>query len=112
MNVEQRHTAASEEYKKNYSTGEYCHEQSFLWGFQEGVDYMESAGKSLLDNAKELYNSIEEFTTKLIQARLHKDLKAEEYVIFQRETLLCRVQQYLSNIIDYYDNRNEVQHRG
>ena len=49
MNVEQRHTAASEEYKKNYSTGEYCHEQSFLWGFQEGVDYMESAGKSLAE---------------------------------------------------------------
>lgn len=59
--------------------------------------------KQLVDNAKELYNSIEEYTWKLIQARLHKDLKAEEYVIFQRETLLCRVQQYLSNIIEYYD---------
>lgn len=108
MDIEQMHAAASEEYKNNYSTGEYCHEQSFLWGFQEGVDYMESAGKSLLDNAKELYNSIEESTTKLIQARLHKDLKAEEYVIFQRETLLCKVQQYLTNIIDYYDNRNDL----
>lgn len=64
------------------------------------VDFTE---KELVDNAKELYNSIEEYTWKLIQARLHKDLEAEEYVIFQRETLLCRVQQYLSNIIDYYD---------
>lgn len=111
MDVEQMHTSALEEYKKNYSTGEYCHEQSFLWGFQEGVEYMESESKSLLDNAKELYNSIEEYTTKLIQARLHKDLKAEEYVIFQRETLLCKVQQYLTNIIDYYDNRTKVQNR-
>lgn len=49
MDVEQMYTAASEEYKKNYSTGEYCHEQSFLWGFQEGVEFSElNAGKELL----------------------------------------------------------------
>ena len=49
MDVEQMHTAASEEYKENYSTGEYCHEQSFLWGFQEGVELAESnSGKELL----------------------------------------------------------------
>lgn len=49
MDVEQMHTSALEEYKKNYSTGEYCHEQSFLWGFQEGVELAElNAGKELL----------------------------------------------------------------
>lgn len=64
------------------------------------VDFTE---KELVDDAKELYNSIEEYAWKLIQARLHEDLEAEEYIIFQRETLLCRVQQYLSNVIDYYD---------
>lgn len=49
MDVEQMYAAASEEYEKNYSTGEYCHEQSFLWGFQEGVEFSESnAGKELL----------------------------------------------------------------
>lgn len=49
MDVEQMHTAASKEYKENYSTGEYCHEQSFLWGFQEGVEFSElNAGKELL----------------------------------------------------------------
>ena len=26
-------------YNKEYSKGEYCHEQSFKWGFQEGFDY-------------------------------------------------------------------------
>ena len=26
-------------YEEEYSTGEYCHEQSFKWGFQEGFDY-------------------------------------------------------------------------
>lgn len=49
MDVEQMHAAASEEYQKNYSTGEYCHEQSFLWGFQEGVELAEAnSGKELL----------------------------------------------------------------
>lgn len=49
MDVEQMHIAASEEYKNNYSTGEYCHEQSFLWGFQEGVELAElNTGKELL----------------------------------------------------------------
>ena len=49
MDVEQMYAAASEEYKNNYSTGEYCHEQSFLWGFQEGVELAESnSGKELL----------------------------------------------------------------
>lgn len=49
MDPEQMCAAASEEYKNNYSTGEYCHEQSFLWGFQEGVELAESnSGKELL----------------------------------------------------------------
>lgn len=49
MDVEQMYSAASEEYKNNYSTGEYCHEQSFLWGFQEGVELAEAnSGKELL----------------------------------------------------------------
>lgn len=26
-------------YNEEYSTGEYCHEQSFKWGFQEGFDF-------------------------------------------------------------------------
>lgn len=32
--------AAQKEYDKEYSTGDYCHEQSFLWGFQEGAEWM------------------------------------------------------------------------
>ena len=49
MDPEQMYAAASEEYQKNYSTGEYCHEQSFIWGFQEGVEFSEAThGKELL----------------------------------------------------------------
>ena len=28
--------------QKGYAEGEYCHEQSFSWGFQEGVDWLKS----------------------------------------------------------------------
>ena len=55
----------------------------------------------LINNAKELHNSINECIDKIILSRLHQDAKAEERAVFQAETLLCQVQQYLSNIIDY-----------
>lgn len=55
----------------------------------------------LVNNAKELYNSINECIDKIVLSRLHQDIKAEERAVFQAETLLCQVQQYLSNIIDY-----------
>ena len=34
-----RFIKAEDIYNKEYSTGEYCHEQSFKWGFQEGYEY-------------------------------------------------------------------------
>ena len=40
---------ADEIYQKDYSTGEYCHEQSFKWGFQEGYEATE---KNLILKAK------------------------------------------------------------
>ena len=55
----------------------------------------------LVNNAKELYNSINDCIDKIVLSRLHQDVKAEERAVFQAETLLCQVQQYLSNIIDY-----------
>lgn len=55
----------------------------------------------LVNNAKELYNSINKCIDKIVLSRLHQDVKAEERAVFQAETLLCQVQQYLSNIIDY-----------
>ena len=33
--------ACDKRYLEEYSKGEYCHEQSFKWGFQEGVDWLE-----------------------------------------------------------------------
>lgn len=41
IDVEQMSCASEEEYVKNYSKGEYCHQQSFSWGFQEGCEFAE-----------------------------------------------------------------------
>lgn len=37
--------ACDERYAEEYSHGEYCHEQSFKWGFQEGVEWLEKQGE-------------------------------------------------------------------
>ena len=54
IRFEDMYMASEEEYKNNYSHGEYCHEQSFKWGFQEGVEFVEG---EFIDRLKEyLYN--------------------------------------------------------
>lgn len=37
--------ACDKRYSEEYAHGEYCHEQSFKWGFQEGVDWLEKQGE-------------------------------------------------------------------
>ena len=37
-------------YNEEYSTGEYCHEQSFKWGFQEGFQF---SNKKMIEKACE-----------------------------------------------------------
>lgn len=37
--------ACEHRYAEEYAHGEYCHEQSFRWGFQEGVDWLEKQGE-------------------------------------------------------------------
>ena len=88
MDVEQMYIAASEEYKNNYSTGEYCHEQSFLWGFQEGVEFSESnSGKELLYVAQKTAERIKkEFKLK---ARTWLENNKDNYIIdIEGETIV------------------------
>ena len=59
----------------------------------------------IVNNAKDLYNSINGCIDEIVLSRLHQNTKAEERAIFQAETLLCQVQQYLSNVIDYYEDK-------
>lgn len=37
--------ACDKRYSEEYANGEYCHEQSFKWGFQEGVEWLEKQGE-------------------------------------------------------------------
>ena len=41
ISVEEMNDACDKEYNENYSHGGYCHEQSFRFGFQEGVEFAE-----------------------------------------------------------------------
>lgn len=88
MDIEQMHAAASEEYKNNYSTGEYCHEQSFLWGFQEGVEFSEATnGKELLYVAQKTA----ERTKKELKIKAHEWLEEnkDNYIIdIEGETIV------------------------
>lgn len=49
ISVEQMNEACDNEYKENYAHGEYCHEQSFRWGFQEGLEFAERMLVDALD---------------------------------------------------------------
>ena len=52
IEVEKMSCASAEEYDKNYSKGEYCHPQSFAWGFQEGCEFTEKEmEKRLIEKA-------------------------------------------------------------
>ena len=51
ITVEQMNEACDKEYNDNYSHGGYCHEQSFRFGFQEGVQYTE---KELIEKASKI----------------------------------------------------------
>ena len=60
--IEMLHSAMKREYNANYKHGEYCHEQSFSWGFQEGY----KKGKEVFKEnvLKFLYKCREEAITK------------------------------------------------
>jgi ribosome assembly protein YihI (activator of Der GTPase) len=46
--------ACNKRYSEEYSKGEYCHEQSFKWGFQEGVDWLEKQNEQKTIDDEEL----------------------------------------------------------
>ena len=71
ITVEQMNEACDNEYNENYSHGGYCHEQSFRFGFQEGVEYAE---KQILNKVKgylenELYTSFDMFGNTICKSK-------------------------------------------
>lgn len=54
IDVYKLYGASTKEYDENYSHGEYCHRQSFEWGFQEGSEWTEI----------EILNQVEDYLRK------------------------------------------------
>ena len=52
--------ACDKQYSKEYANGEYCHEQSFKWGFQEGVDWLEKQDEKIDTANKEYWRGYRE----------------------------------------------------
>jgi hypothetical protein len=45
--------ACDKRYLEEYAHGEYCHEQSFKWGFQEGVEWFEEQVRQKPQSARD-----------------------------------------------------------
>ena len=63
ITIKQMHEACEKEWVENYSHGEYCHEQSFRWGFQEGTEFAENEIKTKIINMVNEYLNEELYTT-------------------------------------------------
>lgn len=74
--------ACDKRYAEEYAHGEYCHEQSFKWGFQEGVDWLEKQGESTDINPSEF------------DLRLNKLLK--QFETLPKEELVSSLSFYLN----------------
>ena len=75
--------ACDKRYAEEYAHGEYCHEQSFKWGFQEGVDWLEKQGEqkeTLCDKCKKAQpsHSCQDITTLGRCAVEHKQKSADK----------------------------------
>ena len=88
IDVEQMNEACTHEYNENYAHGGYCHEQSFRFGFQEGVEFSEAThGKELLYVAqKTAERTKKEFK---IKARQWLEDNKDNYIIdIEGETIV------------------------
>lgn len=55
IDIEQMNEACTHEYNENYAHGGYCHEQSFRFGFQEGVEFCEN---EMIDKACDVFQKM------------------------------------------------------
>lgn len=71
MDFETMYNESERIYNEEYSTGEYCHEQSFKWGFQEGFQF---SNKKMIEKACECLIKFHNWPTQY-----------EEYATLQEE---------------------------
>ena len=69
---------ANDIYNEEYSKGEYCHEQSFKWGFQEGYNYSHENDK-LEISLKEGYQFKDEHGNVINATKIVLEKKKKEY---------------------------------
>ena len=69
---------ANDIYNEEYSKGEYCHEQSFKWGFQEGYNYSHENDK-LEISLKEGYQFKDENGNIINATKIVLEKKKKEY---------------------------------
>ena len=69
---------ANDIYNEEYSKGEYCHEQSFKWGFQEGYNYSHENDK-LEISLKEGYQFKDENGNVINAMKIVLEKKKKEY---------------------------------
>ena len=75
---EKMYTESEKRYEEKYSDGEYCHEQSFKWGFQEGCDYAHENEK-LEINLKNGYQFVDENGNVINATKIVLEKKKKEY---------------------------------
>lgn len=75
---EKMYTESEKRYEEEYSKGEYCHEQSFKWGFQEGYNYSHENDK-LEISLKEGYQFKDENGNVINATKIILEKKKKEY---------------------------------
>ena len=91
---EKIYTESEKRYEEEYSKGEYCHEQSFKWGFQEGYDYAHENEK-LKINLKNGYEFKDENGNVINATKIVLEKKKKEYPKTYEEC--CKVMNYCCN---------------
>ena len=77
--------ACDKRYSEEYAHGEYCHEQSFKWGFKEGVEWLEKQGEQKLTDEEMIrilrteyekgrFDMREEMMKALVNSEIVKDI--------------------------------------
>lgn len=94
--------ACDKRYSEEYAHGEYCHEQSFKWGFQEGVDWLEKQGKKI-DVIENFDTYFEKQVSYLIASAINKEHEYNQsYVKWTANALL----NYAKHELEKQDKQN------
>jgi hypothetical protein len=96
---------ANDVYNEEYSKGEYCHEQSFKWGFQEGYNFSHENDK-LEMSLKEGYQFVDENGNVINATKIVLEKKKKEYPKTYEEC--CAVLRFHYDHYLTYDDEKDI----